>query len=65
MSPVSFRRFIVKAFDYEELTIVVQATSSADAIRKAEAIYNADAFSITKGVDLGWTAQLLATEVSR
>ena len=63
MSPATFRRFVVKAFDYEEWAIIVEATSREDAIRKAEAIYNADSFGFTDGFDLGWKCQPLALEV--
>jgi hypothetical protein len=35
MSPVTFRRFVVKAFDYEEWAIIVEARSREEAIDKA------------------------------
>jgi hypothetical protein len=63
MSPANSRRFVVKAFDYEEWAVVVEAAGPEDAIRKAEAIYNADSFGFTNGSDIGWKAQPLATEV--
>jgi len=62
MSPAN-RRFIVKAFDYEEWAIIVEASSPDNAIRKAEAIYLADSFGVMNDFDLGWKAQPLVQEV--
>ncbi|MCA1438030.1 hypothetical protein I6F33_34515 [Bradyrhizobium sp. BRP20] len=63
MSAAAFRRFVVKAFEYEEWTVIVEAGSSANAIRKAEAICRADNFGVANRFDLGWKAQPLVQEV--
>jgi hypothetical protein len=67
MSPAT-RRFFVKAFDYEEWAIIVEAASPDDAIRKAEAIYLTDSLGAMDGFelvrrDLGWQARPLVEEV--
>lgn len=63
MSAANLRRFVVKAFDYEEWAVVVEALNHGDAIRKAKAIYNADSFGIVNGLDLCWQTQPLVQEV--
>ncbi|MCA1471183.1 MULTISPECIES: hypothetical protein [unclassified Bradyrhizobium] len=63
MNAATFRRFVVKESDYEEWTVIVEADSSANATRKAEAIYRVDNFGVANGFDLGWKAQPLVQEV--
>jgi len=68
MSPVTFRRFVVKAFDYEEWAVIVEARSREEAIDKAETIYLADGFGPINGFELTqkdftWRAEPLVQEV--
>lgn len=72
MSAANLRRFIVKAFDYGEWAVVVEAANREDAIRKAQAIYLADGFGSTMDAfefcrmgwnAIGWNAQPLVQEV--
>lgn len=70
MSPASFRRFVVKAFDYEEWAVIVEARSREEAIDKAETIYLADGFGPNNGFELTrkdflWRAEPLVQEVRR
>jgi hypothetical protein len=70
MSPASFRRFMVKAFDYEQWTIIVEAASREEAIDKAEKIYLADGFGPSDGFQLTgksflWRAEPLVQEVRK
>ncbi|WP_316199184.1 hypothetical protein [Bradyrhizobium sp. SZCCHNS2002] len=68
MSPATFRRFVVKAFDYEEWAIVVEARSREEAIDKAETIYLADGFGPSNGFELApkeflWKVEPFVQEV--
>ena len=70
MSPAAARRFVVKGYDYEEWSIIVEASDYNEAIRKAEKIYLVDGFGNTDAftlVDhqLTWIATALVTEVRR
>lgn len=68
MSPAAGRRFVVKVYDYEHWSIVVEAKDHRDAIRKAERVYETFAFGDSFQLDdrqLFWRASPLVQEVQR
>jgi hypothetical protein len=70
MSAANLSRFVIKAFDYDEWSIVVEATDADAALRKAEAIYLTDGFGPTQGFelcesDVAWKVHALVEEVRR
>jgi hypothetical protein len=69
MSPVSGKRFLVRAYDRDLLEVVVEAADRRDAIRQAEAMYftdaSMDADAFAPDTDIKWHAVPIASQARR
>lgn len=67
MSAATSQRFVVKVFDYEEWSVIVEAATPTDAINKAQGMYfdglgTMEHFTLAHD-QFGWKAERVVPEV--